>query len=1044
MAFRRGISCGGVVRLLLYSLIAIVGMEATAQDPPIRSGCEIDYPPFCIVHEDGRADGFSVELLREALSKMGRDVTFRTGPWADVRGWLERGEIDALPMVGRTPEREPLFDFTVPYLTMHGAIVVRRDTADVRTLTDLRGRTVAVMDGDNAEEFLRREERPFEIVTPPTFADALRLLAEGGCDAVVIQRLVAVRLIDELNLASELDVIDQPIRGFSQDFCFAVTEGNHPLLAILNEGLAVAMADGTHRRLYAKWFAHLELPRDRAVVIGGDANYPPFEYLDENGRPAGYNVDLIRAVAQAAGLTIEIRLGPWAEMLQALEDGDIDAMQGMFYSTERDERFDFSQAHTVNHCVAVVRKGEGPPPAAVEDLVGKRIVVQDGDIMHAFATEHGLDDALRTVNAQEDALRELAAGNYDSALVSRLTALYWIDQYGWRDLEVGRTPLLSPEYCFAVPNGSRALLAELSEGLAVIEQTGEYQRIYEKWMGVYDPDFAARRSLKYVGIIGGLLTLIVILILLWSWSLRRQVRLRTDQLRESTEFQRAMVSSSPVALYSVSLDGDVLTWNESAERVFGWTAEEVVGKPLPIVAEKQRDEFDALRREVVEGRSFLNREVVRQRRDGSSIDLSLSVAPLRDAQGKTAAIMAAAEEITARKRAEVRTEKLLLQQGAINRFALALGALLDLRRICHVLADEVERLQGTNTLILSQFDKRTSAFTPLYVMMEGTEMDVTGLPAVPLAPEGEGMQSQVLRTGEPLYVPNWAAQEDQMRTKYAINAEKIVTSQMPGKSDRTSSTQSAVFLPLMIAGIPVGVMQVQSRRLDDFDEDDIALLEGMASVVAVAIQRAELHAQVRAAFDGVVHALAASTEMRDPYTAGHQRRVTELACAIAEELGLNSERREVLRVAGLLHDIGKMSVPAEILSKPSGLSSGEMELLKGHARAGYVLLKGTALPQAVADAVLHHHERMDGSGYPDGLSGDATLLEARILAVADVVEAMASHRPYRAARTLEEAIREIETGAGTLYDSDVADACVRLFREGRFRFSDEPGGQDSM
>lgn len=117
------------------------GYAAVAQDTTsslIRSGCEVDYPPFCIVHEDGRADGFAVELLREALAKMGREVTFRTGPWSEVRGWLERGEIDALPLVGRTPEREKLFDFTVPYLTMHGALVVRKETLDVNTLADLR------------------------------------------------------------------------------------------------------------------------------------------------------------------------------------------------------------------------------------------------------------------------------------------------------------------------------------------------------------------------------------------------------------------------------------------------------------------------------------------------------------------------------------------------------------------------------------------------------------------------------------------------------------------------------------------------------------------------------------------------------------------------------------------------------------------------------------------------------------------------------------------------------------------------------------------
>jgi ABC-type amino acid transport substrate-binding protein len=177
---------------LLAGLLCPCGAYAGERTAPsVRSASEIDYPPFCIVHEDGRADGFSVELMRAALSKMGCDVTFRTGPWAEVRGWLEQGEVDALPLVGRTPEREALFDFTVPYMAMYGAIVVRKETADVRSLADLRGRRVCVMKGDNAEEFLRREDRGLEIVTTPTFSDAFHGLAEGLCDAVIIQRLVA-------------------------------------------------------------------------------------------------------------------------------------------------------------------------------------------------------------------------------------------------------------------------------------------------------------------------------------------------------------------------------------------------------------------------------------------------------------------------------------------------------------------------------------------------------------------------------------------------------------------------------------------------------------------------------------------------------------------------------------------------------------------------------------------------------------------------------------------------------------------------------------
>jgi two-component system sensor histidine kinase EvgS len=438
---------------------------------PIRSAAEIDYPPFSIVDADGRSDGFAVELLRAALAAMGREVNFRTGPWADVRGWLENGQVQALPLVGRTPEREPVFDFTFPYMTLHGAIVVRRDTTDIRTMQDLRGRTVAVMKGDNAEEFLRREDRGITIHTPSTFEEALHELSRGRHDAVVTQRLVALRLIQQAGITN-LRVIDRPIEGFRQDFCFAVREGDRDTLGLLNEGLALVMADGTYRRLHAKWFAALQLPADRRIVVGGDHNYPPYEYLDQNGRPAGYNVDLTRAIALELGLDIEIRLGPWADIVQGLEEGDIDVIQGMFYSPKRDLTFDFTQAHAQNHYVGVVRKGEGPPPDSLEALKNQRIVIQKGDLIHQLLLEKGLDDQITTVESQEEVLEELAAGKHDCALVVRISALHLLEKNAWTNLAMGRKPIFSTDYGYAVLNGRKALLTAFGEGLEILNKTG--------------------------------------------------------------------------------------------------------------------------------------------------------------------------------------------------------------------------------------------------------------------------------------------------------------------------------------------------------------------------------------------------------------------------------------------------------------------------------------------------------------------------------------------------------------------------------------------
>lgn len=214
------------------------------------------------------------------------------------------------------------------------------------------------------------------------------------------------------------------------------------------------------------------------------------------------------------------------------------------------------------------------------------------------------------------------------------------------------------------------------------------------------------------------------------------------------------------------------------------------------------------------------------------------------------------------------------------------------------------------------------------------------------------------------------------------------------------------------------------------------------SLERVLVSKVDITATVEAeqslqqALDGTIGAIGMTTETRDPYTAGHQRRVTELAVAIAKKLELDDATIEGTRVAGLMHDIGKLAIPAEILSKPSALSDMEMSLIMSHPQAAFDILQTVTFPWPIANIVLQHHERIDGTGYPKGLSKDEILIEARILAVADTVEAMASHRPYRPALGIERALKEIEDNRNTRFDPAVVDACLCLFLEDGFSFED--------
>jgi putative nucleotidyltransferase with HDIG domain len=217
-------------------------------------------------------------------------------------------------------------------------------------------------------------------------------------------------------------------------------------------------------------------------------------------------------------------------------------------------------------------------------------------------------------------------------------------------------------------------------------------------------------------------------------------------------------------------------------------------------------------------------------------------------------------------------------------------------------------------------------------------------------------------------------------------------------------------------------------KLNEQLKQDIARRESAEAEVQSTLNK------LRSAMGGVVQAMALTVERRDPYTAGHQRRVSDLARGVAAEMALSAHQIDGIRMAGLIHDLGKICVPVEILSKPGQLSEIEHTLIKDHPQVGYEILKEIEFPWPVAQIVLQHHERIDGSGYPAGLCGEDILVEARTLAVADVVEAMASHRPYRPTLGRDMALEEISQNKGVLYDPDVVDACMKLLQEKDFQF----------
>jgi PAS domain S-box-containing protein len=260
----------------------------------------------------------------------------------------------------------------------------------------------------------------------------------------------------------------------------------------------------------------------------------------------------------------------------------------------------------------------------------------------------------------------------------------------------------------------------------------------------------------------------------------------------------------------------------------------------------------------------------------------------------------------------------------------------------------------------------------------------------------------------------------------------------------TQGYTANIALPLSDGKKTFGALCIYSSEENAFEEDEIQLLEELANDLAYGIINLrtrvehEQHAiLLRQSMAQSIQAIAATVEARDPYTAGHQERVGELATAIAQEMGLSEEQIQGIHFAAIIHDLGKIHIPSEILSKPGKLSDIEFMLIQTHPQAGYNILKDIKFPWPIADIILQHHEKLDGSGYPQGLKEKQILLEAKIVCVADVVEAMSSHRPYRSGLGIEKALNEIKRGRGIEYDPSVVDACLKLFAKKEFAFGSE-------
>jgi PAS domain S-box-containing protein len=466
--------------------------------------------------------------------------------------------------------------------------------------------------------------------------------------------------------------------------------------------------------------------------------------------------------------------------------------------------------------------------------------------------------------------------------------------------------------------------------------------------------------------------------------------------------------------------GKITLINQKGNQVLGYQEDELIGKSwfdtcLPEKNRKKvRQVFGKLMSGEIESLDYYENPVLTK--SGEERIIAWYNTVITDEEGNNIGTLSSGEDITKEKR----TEELL---NAINQASIAMSTAFTRREIFDAVVKELKRL-NISCFLMQLNEKQSEVFfkymsydpsvLAVFEKLTRTKQEEYSIPI-----DAIDFIKEVVREKKTLYTTNT---EDIIRQLLPKGAKKFSTQIV-----KTLNNQRTISSPLLVNDQVIGVFSIQSNNLSP---EDVPATTAFAHQLAGAWEKTALIEDLRNTLEGTINTIAGTVEARDPYTAGHQERVADLAVTIATEMQLSEDQIEGIRLAGIIHDLGKIQVPAEILSKPGTISELEYELVKTHPQVGSDLLNGVSYPWPLCEMVLQHHEKMDGSGYPQGLKGDEIIIEARILAVADIVEAMASHRPYREALGINVALYQIEKDKGTLFDSKVVDACLKVFEQG--------------
>ena len=1156
-----------VIFLFVFTTLA-AGTETEAVQQENRtvflSATEFDYPPFSVT-DGGEADGFSVELLKAVAEEMGMTVTFRIDQWTILKDELENGELDILPLVGYTAERDKVYDFTVPYIVMRGNIFVRTDYHEIKSQNDLFGKEILVLDGDNSQEWAWSIGLDSELTATSTYLEAFELLAGGEYDAVLAQGLVGEKIIQDNGLDSIAPVYVYEdsgvarrklhLEGYEQKFCFAVAEGDKELLSRLNEGLAIVSANGTYDELYQKWFpfllentglstteivrylTYLLIPllvilisayffttrrtirsRTREILLEKERSEKflkesvlagkVFEASIENAPiPIMIHADdgtVLNISRTWTALTLYEKediptIDDWLEKAyghkkQSVKDVIAQSFtlretqhNGEFEVTTKDGRKLIWDFYSMN--IGTLPDGREIVISTATDVTKRNQMVQElkeseqrfrilhhasfgGIAIHdkglILECNQGLSD-ITGYSVEElvgmDGLL-LIAPDYRALVMEKIASgteqVY--EAYGIRKnqeiyplkLEAKNMPYKGREvravefrditelkrieqertYHENRLSHMKDLLSYIVEysnsGVAVHDKELNYVYVSNRYLQQYDihenvigrhhyevfPDLPQKwrdvhqRTLKgeicssekdsYLredgslawtrwecrpwfeseGEIGG--------IIVYTEVITDQVKL-WEELEEKENNLRTAQEIAHVGSFEYDMVTERMTCSDEGLRICGITQKEFSGNSDALIQFIHPDERSYAREisiVAIQEKKIMQSEFRIIREDGEERIIDFRIGPKYDENGTCVRTTGTVQDITERK--------------GIERELLYLSY-----------HDHLTGLHNRRFFEEELAKHDTEDNLPLSVIM----CDVNGLK---LVNDSFGHEA-----GDLLLIHAARILEKVCRTNDLI--ARIGGDEFVIALPKTSSEETARIVNHLQELSGKETVSNIKLSISTGTDTKISAGESISEVVVKAenhMYRKKLYER-SSARSKTIDLIMNTLFEKSTREAMHSNRVSRICQTIASSMNFSKDAVNQMRIAGLLHDIGKIGVAEKILNKPGPLNSEERTDMERHPEIGWKILSSTTEFSELARFVLNHHERWDGSGYPNGLKGEDIQIEARIISVADAYDAMTSNRSYKEGISPEQAIAELQRGAGTQFDPEIVEVFIR-------------------